>query len=146
VKKLLLALALFVPMLAACGPKAAPILDPALCQLNWDTLTVPEGDEGILAHQIINEIHLPNSVGDAVKTCLLGGWRWADPTPMPPFLIECRVVIKIYPATLKTTGSGSGTLIKIVGTLPASVEPGSQVVVFQQSRGSYLQTRGDPCK
>ena len=46
------------------------------CQTNWDALEVDPGDESLIAGMVINREHLPDTIGEAVKECLQGGWRW----------------------------------------------------------------------
>jgi hypothetical protein len=48
----------------------------AECLADWKHLQVEPGDEGQAASLIINREHLPGTYGEAVKDCLLDGWRW----------------------------------------------------------------------
>ena len=48
----------------------------AECQADWNHLEVESGNEGTMAGLLINREQLPGTYGEAVKECLLDGWRW----------------------------------------------------------------------
>jgi hypothetical protein len=48
----------------------------AECQADWNHLNLPVGQEGQAASLLINQEQLPGTYGEAVKECLLDGWRW----------------------------------------------------------------------
>lgn len=67
-KKLIVLAILGALLLSACG------VDAEKCELNWEHMQVEAGDESWLIDRILNNEHLPNSVGDILQNCLRKGW------------------------------------------------------------------------
>ena len=76
-KKAAIVLVLLVLLtLTACGVSRPT---DAQCESAWDMMEVEDDNAGlIIASTIMNREQLPNTVGERLKDCLEGGWRWDD--------------------------------------------------------------------
>ena len=88
-KNVLLAVFVVILAVAAClmvsalsggdgdtDSSAALASHDAECRADWNHLNIPVGQEGQAAGLLINREQLPGTYGEAVKECLLDGWRW----------------------------------------------------------------------